>query len=370
MPIGLDLGASTVRMLQFAPASEGLKVQAAGQYTLPDEAHDESPQRYAELIVAVKTLLSEHPFAGRRAVISLPEAAVTYKNLRLPKMPPDELRQAITFEAGERFNLGTHDSASFQHIVAGEVTQGEETRHEVIVIAVKNEVLDAMMNLCSATELDPAAIDVSPSALARCFGRFNRREVDSDSVRVFVDIGYANTKVLILCGNRIRFYKDLATAGRQLDEAVAAHLNISLAEAAKLRRQVNEPADESQSDQKLFGSSCRADIERAVAEATRPVLDDLAKEIGLCQRYHSVTFRGSRSTELTLCGAAAHDTLIADRIADKLELHVTPADPLAGMDLAGCPALTRDDQPLSEWAVAAGLAMRQSPMSIQKRGAA
>ena len=50
---------------------------------------------------------------------------------------------------------------------------------------------------------------------------------------------------------------------------------------------------------------------RSVSEATRPVIDRLARELSLCIRYHSVTFRGQRLYRLVVGGGEACDVLVA-----------------------------------------------------------
>lgn len=369
MPIGLDLGTSCVRMIQFAAAGGGLKVAAAGRYDLPAGLDADSPQRCAELVTAIRKLLESSPFSGRQVVVSLPEAMVSYKNIRLPQMPPDEMARAVEFEAGERFGANAA-SMNLQHLVAGQVTQGDQVRSEVIVMAVAHSALEHLMGVLAECDLDPVAIDVAPTSLARCLALSSRHESDAESVRVLVDVGYCSSKVLILCGNSIRFYKGLDIAGRQINQAVADHLKISLADAAQLRRRrMLGKLDDEGADTKLFGSSRREEVERALTDATRGVLEDLTREIGLCQRYHSVTFRGARSAELTLSGGEAYDSLIASTIAERLELKVNLAEPLAGVDLADHQIMIERRGSLPDWATATGLALRQAPAN-QIRGAA
>ncbi|QNN24598.1 pilus assembly protein PilM [Planctomycetales bacterium ZRK34] len=365
MPIGLDLGTSCVRMIQFAAAGDGLKVSAAGRYDLSTDVEVNSPQRWAELVTAIRKLTASAPFTGRQVVVSLPESMVSYKNVRLPQMPPDEMAKAVEFEAAERFGAEA-SSLMLQHLVAGQVNVGEQVRSEVIAMAVTNPALEQVMGVLAECDLDPVAIDVAPTSLARSLARSHQAE----QVRVLVDVGYSSSKVLILCGNIIRFYKDLDIAGRQINQALADHLKISPSDAAELRRRhmLGKLSDDD-ADSKLFGSSRRQDVEQALTSATRGVLEDLAREIGLCQRYHSVTFRGARSAELTLSGGEAYDPLIASTIAEKLELQVDLADPLAGVNIDGHEVLTERPGTLPDWAAVTGLALRLAP-ATQIRGAA
>ncbi|MBI1367442.1 MAG: hypothetical protein GC162_02185 [Planctomycetes bacterium] len=371
MPIGLDLGASSVKMVQFASGSNGLYIAAAARYDLPPQAMREGPERFAALQTAVGELYASAPFTGRQVVSLLPDAVVQYKNVRMPMMPPDELASAVQFEANDRFN-SANGPAAVQHVIAGEVHQGDETRLEVMLMAAPQATIDAYMNVFTENNLHPMALDVAPTALARCFGQGARRESDADTVRVLVDLGYASSKVLIMRGHQIAFYKGIDLGGRAINDAVAAHLKITPADAATLRRKkMLGLFDAASEDPKLFGSTRREDVDRALNDAVRPVLDDLAKEIGLCQRYHSVTFRGARSGEVHLCGGEAYDTQIASVISERLEVQTTVAEPLARIDLGDCKLMIERRGAMPEWAAAAGLALRGCASEANElRGAA
>jgi len=103
LPIGLDIGSTALRMLQLRGAGDGLAVAAAGRCELPADLKADSPERPAVLIEAIKQLLASAPFEGRRIVLAFPDVDVQYKNIRMPSMPPNELAQAVRWEAAERF---------------------------------------------------------------------------------------------------------------------------------------------------------------------------------------------------------------------------------------------------------------------------
>jgi hypothetical protein len=47
-----------------------------------------------------------------------------------------------------------------------------------------------------------------------------------------------------------------------------------------------------------------------VFDATRSTMEELGREIGLCLRYYSVTFRGQRPNKLRLLGGEAADPML------------------------------------------------------------
>jgi len=367
LPIGVDFGDRSIRMLQLTREGDGLAVLAAAHEALPTDLPLDGPDRLPAIAEVVAKMLESAPFVGRACVARLPEQSVQIKNVRMPKMPADELRQAVAFEATERFSQ-PREPLCIQHLAAGEIHVGEELRQEVILLAAPQSEIDAHTTLLAEAGLRLSAMETTPTALARCYSRFARREADAETVRVFVDVDAIGSRVLILRGNRVAFYKRIEMGGSDLSRAVAEHLRVSDEDATQLRRRQGGHAGGADA---LFGANRRENTERAIFEATRPHIQDLAKEIGLCLRYYAVTFRGARPDALWLCGEEAHDPHLRQMIAEALELDVRVAEPLEGIALPETQRAIDRDSGLACWSTAAGLSLRQRTRVTEvKRGAA
>jgi type IV pilus assembly protein PilM len=160
---------------------------------------------------------------------------------------------------------------------------------------------------------------------------------------MFINVGASNTVVLIAEGQSPMFVKYLDIGGRHLDEAVARHLRMPLAEATALRRHNGDR----RSDQR------DKEITEGVAESIRPVLERLANELAMCVRYHSVTFRGKALARTVLSGGEACDSLCR-WIAEHLDLPCELGEPLRDLE---APRLTGRS---GQWDVATGLALRSA----------
>jgi type IV pilus assembly protein PilM len=368
-PIAVDLGATSIKMLQLQASATNPAVAAGGQFVLPLDLPEGSAERREAVVDGLQRLLAASPYRGRKVVSCLPDRVVQYKNIRMPSMPPGERAQAVRWEAGDRFQLGEHDRV--EHLEAGSVRVGEQTRDELILMAATDAHLREHVEVLTAAGLTPIAIESTPVALARCFGRFVRRDGDQQQVRVILDVGGASSKVLILRGRSVAFFKTIDVGGRHLDQAVADHLELPTDEAAELRQKVVASGSPSeQADTPLFGSSRRENVHRAVFESVRPVINELANEVGLCLRYYSVTFRGSRPGRIELVGGEAPQAQLAEALAEQLQLEVTSAQPLENVDLSGEQITVERRATQGLWATALGLALRPASAGMRKRGAA
>lgn len=351
-PIGVDIGASGARLLQLRDEDGEPVVQAAAYFEFPPAS---SPEERAEMLrVRLREAVSHSSFYGREAVTGLNVSEFQIKNLRLPKMPAEEMETALQFEAQDRFELG-EDGAQFRYMPAGEVRHGNEMKEEVIVLAAKNEAVQAKLALLQSAGLRPAAIDASPCAVARSFVRFLRRSEDASAVNVFLEIGRRGTSVIMMRGTDICFLKVIETGGEEMNAAVAQALNLSPQQAAELRVQIMR---ESAVQRDGAASSIASEIKTRVADAVRPVAEKIGRDVQLCLRYFAVTFRGQRPDGITLVGGEAHEPAVRSAVSQSIDIPCTIGHPLRGVGRSELTAGPQARTLQPAWTVAMGLALR------------
>jgi type IV pilus assembly protein PilM len=351
-PIGLDIGHDSIKMLQVEVVGDSLEVVAAARMAVPEEARRDWQTRVAVSTDLIRQMLHRNAFRGRGVTVSLPREVVHVKNVRLPLIPPAELEQAVLFEAKSLFPFDI-DHAMVRFLPAGEVRQGSEARQEVIILAARNEDVDNFVEQIHRSDVVIESIDVEFLALFRSVERFIRRREDEQEVSVIVDIGARASQVVIGRGRELSFYKQIDIGGRHLHEAVSRKLGITVEEAQVVRQRLIETPDEAATGGK------RDPVRQAVYDATRSIMEDLGREISLCLRYYSVTFRGHRPTKLRLVGGEASDPQLLALLNSNLTIPVEAGRPLHSINTSRIRASDRRGT-MSEWAQALGLGLRHT----------
>lgn len=354
-PIGLDIGASGVKLLQLA-SEQGQPVVVASAHTefprdLPESADiNEITER------AIADCLRRAPFDGREVVTAFGNGEFQLKNIRLPRMPSEELASAVEFEAKERFDL-SRSPAQVRYVPVGEVRHGNEIKEEVIVFAAPDESVSARLAMLESLKLSPVAIDLTPCAVARSFVRFLRRSEDVNAINVFLDLGYRGTNVIITRGAEINFIKQIDVGGRQFVEAVSKALSISSQEATDLRLRIMREGSGRREDDK---TGVPEDIRAALRDSAKPLVDRLSRDVQMCLRYFAVTFRGQRPDSLTLVGGEAYEPMLAPALTEAFNIPCMVGHPMRGIGRLG-EISGRDRRTMQPaWATACGLALRGS----------
>ena len=260
------------------------------------------PAYHAEVTRAIQSAIRRAGFVGKQVVSAMPVDAILYKTLRIPPMPDEDLAQAVAWEATERFQVKEDQAVQFYR--AGEVNQGGEQREEIILLAAqRSDIYDHAMSVKRAG-LMPSVIDATGASLARLFGEQGKSAmVVNITERVAEIVGMRDGSVI--CNKLVR----------------------------------------------LSVMQGKVDVQ------------GVARELGLCLRYLSVTFGVHKPSALYLCGERA-DAALAQAMSDAISMPVQTAE----LALARRQVMCAPEQ-AAHWAVAVGLAERSEKGSAH-RGAA
>jgi len=339
-PIGVDLGASSVKLVQLSADRRQL-VEAVRWDLPPEDASAQGPAPPESFIEALRQARRNRNFRGRDAVVCLGRNELFLQNLRVPKVTGQELDRLVEQEAAGRVPFALTDT-EIRYLEAADIRHGESTLREVILCACHRPELERMLEIIEGADLNPVAVDIESNAIVRSYARQFRRDEDRHVRSMLVHVGYSGTGVVIAEGDQTLFVKYIGVGGRDLDEAVAKHLQMSFVEASALRRHNGDRRADQQDPE----------VAQSIGDATRPIVEKLIHEISLCIRYHSVTFRGKPLMRMVLGGGEANDTL-REVLSRRLDLKCEIFDPLR--NLGNLPRTLRQGQ----WDIATGLALRE-----------
>jgi type IV pilus assembly protein PilM len=362
-PIGLDIGDDAVRLLQVETSGRSLSVVAAAKQPL-DTGFSSATERFRVACHHALRMIRQGGFKGRSVVAALPFDIVQVKNLRLPQMPAAELDAAVRFEASNVLPF-VAEEATIDYLAAGEVRQGSDVRQEVIVVGAARQDVDMLVEQMHAARLAVQGLDFGPVALYRTVERFIRRKEDEQDVQVLLEVGTKRTQVIVGRGREMCFYKAIDIGGDQFTECLVRKLGITAEEARGLRHRAAGLVNETSASSDGSGSGAhgepapRDSVAKAVADATRSAMEELAREVALCLRYCAVTFRGQRPGKVRLIGTEAADIHLRAVTQAVLGVPVEIGRPLFNANADSMSAVERRG-PMSDWATALGLALRDA----------
>jgi len=342
--IGLDIGSSSVKAVELAPAGAGYRVSAIGIESVPpDSIVDGAIIDGGAVADAVRRLFTNKRFKAKNVVASLSGNSVIVKKITLPTMTEAELSDSIYWEAEQYIPFEIQDVNLDYEILDSGVGPQSEGRMEVLLVAAKKDKIANYTSVITQAGKSPAIVDVDVFALQNAFEA--NYGFESGTVVAILNAGASVININILAGSQSLFTRDVSIGGNALTEAVQRELNLSYAAAENLKK--GQEAD-------------GATFEDARA-VLRAMTDTVLLEIEKTFDFFKATAANERIDRIMLSGGASRVDGFAEALRERFGADVAWFDPFRQV---ACDArklgFDSVDDLAPVWAVALGLALRKA----------
>lgn len=225
--VGLDVGATLIKVAEVRPSKEGVQVNAVGVAPTPEGVLDESgyiqdPQTLSQ---AIRQLLTQAGISTKQVVTSVPgQSALVVRVIEMPKMSPAELDKSMAWEVERHIPFAAQgDVVTDYAVVERADADPNDPNMEVLLAAAQQDIVDAVVKTLFAAQLDPVAIDVQVLATARTVIGL-QPEKYRDKTVVLLNIGATATDMGVFSGGVLRLPRTIPIAGNQFTQAIVDSL--------------------------------------------------------------------------------------------------------------------------------------------------
>lgn len=350
-PIAIDFGADTVKLLQIVAEGNGQLI-AAGNAVIPHDARTNTQERLAFIEEAVKGLLRNLPFRGRRAICAIPGFQTLIHNFMIARTDPEDIDALIDLQLRER--LGVDPARMIlKNFHAVDHHRRGAARSDVICLAAKREQVMQYLGLAGRCRLEVVGMHIEPLCVTRCFEELLD---ETTGAVLFVDLGAATTRVVVAQKQKLLLVKTIHAGGDHWIQLHARKHKTAFDEARRMRIAGVNRAE-------AGGGVATAVSEEPDADKHDEVMRTLVDELRLVLRHHRGRHPMLPLDRIVLLGGEAHRDHLRGRLAHALGLPCELGDAFAGMDrdLPGDAAVGVDtNDPAPNWAVAMGLCLSEA----------
>lgn len=338
--VGLDIGASSIKLVKLDHQKDGYAVSAIGIRELPPEAivSDEIRDREA-VIFNIQSLIDQTDPKIRDVVVSISGHSVITDKFTIDKKTGPEAEQAILFETEQRAPFDVDDVSLDYHIIK---TDEDINKMDVLLVAARKEYLRMYLELIEDCGLRPHVVDDDAFAVHNAY--VGNYELDPTRVTALVNIGFDVTNITYLSEGLFVATRDVSAGTREIFDAVQKEFRLNQELAAKAMK--GEMADSI--DQDMFKAT--------IISAS----DELISGIELAFSYFRSQTKIDQIDWLVLSGGGALVPYLPEFLQSKINIPLELANPLRNVDYD--PELFQYIQPekiAPLLTVAVGLAMRK-----------
>lgn len=366
--VGLDIGGSSVKVVKMAKAGDGYQLSQYGVMpvglTFNEEGSAVDSDR-TEVVNAIRRLFAEKKIATRHVVSAVSGESVIVRIIRMPHIEggkASDLEFAVKNEARDFIPFEMEDVVFDYQRLDDVVIDGQKSM-EVLVVAVKKELIEDHIRLLNEAGLEPVVIDVGSFALVNTL--IAAQAVAANEAVALVNIGADVTSIAVMRNAMTRFTRDFSTAGRNITNALIAELGVAWAQAEELKmrhgilldaqpaddlsfgdglapmgqsslelvRDLSDAISEIASDPVGGGAEPEADMAASrVSDICKQVISDIASEVKRSLLYYENQLDGESVSRVILSGGTARMNNIAPYFEQLLDI---PTETLKVLDRFG-----------------------------------
>jgi type IV pilus assembly protein PilM len=230
--IGLDIGTSTVKIVELEENKGKYKLKNIGIAKIPRETINNGVIINADpLVQAIKSLLSSLKITNRNAAVSVSGNNVIIKKINLPLMSEEDLEPIISHEA-EQFIPFDLDEVNIDFQILG-VNEDNAEQMDVMLVAAKKVNIQDYLDALNTAGIKTKVIDIDVFAMENMFGINYTHE--ENEICALIDIGATITNINIIKNNSSIFNRDAPMGGNLITEEIQKELFVSYEEAEMLK---------------------------------------------------------------------------------------------------------------------------------------
>ncbi|MCB0343555.1 MAG: type IV pilus assembly protein PilM [Bdellovibrionales bacterium] len=227
--VSIDIGSANIKLMEIEYSGDSVNLKNAAVAPSPAGAIKNNViVRPDEVANAIRALVEANGISAKHVVTALPGPAVFSKKINLNRMSEKELRQNIQFEAG---NYIPHKLNAVH--LDYQVLSSTDTSMEILLVAVKNEIIESFIQTIELAGLVLEIADVDSFALENMF-ELDYPE-DEELTVALVNVGSRYSSINILSRGVSLFTGDVSVGGRLYTDALCETLDLKPPDAEKAK---------------------------------------------------------------------------------------------------------------------------------------
>ena len=321
--LSLNLGTQTVSVADFKTGQNGglvLTNYKTGEL-LADPALPDAT-RLAQTKLTLGELVAGMGLKGQKVNYAISSQAIFTRFVKLPSVGEEQVDQIVTFEAQQNVPYPIHEVVWDYQLV----DSGDPSQVEVVIVAIKADLLDEINDAVEASSLKSSTVDVAPMALYNAY-RYNYS--DLEGCTLIIDIGARTTNLIFIEPNKVFSRSIVNQGGNTITQAIAKDFGEPFIAAEERKRR--------DAFVSLGGSYADPDDPEVarVSKIVRNSMTRLHAEIARSISFYRAQQHGTPPARVLLCGGTSGLPYMREFFHEKLQLPVEFFNPLRNVAVEG-----------------------------------
>ncbi len=339
--VGVDIGTSSVKVVQLKETRKGPRLVKLGYTALPRQTIVDGHVLNSQAVVdALGKTFQDAKIKEREVALSISGQAVIIRKITVPIMTSAELDEQIQWEAEQHIPFDIKDVHVDYEVLRRRPEAGQM---DLLLVAAKREEVNDYATIARDAKLFPKVVDIDAFTVQNLF-EFNRG-LAPDQTFAIINVGASLASINIISKGASAFTRDIANGGNYITEQIQKQLGAAFEQAEDLKCQAAF-APQQASPQ--------------VTQIIETVSDSIAGEIQRSLDFFHATSGEPEMHRIFLTGGSSNLPSLLNAIGRRARVGVELIPPLEKIAVEG-----KDVNPqvlqarAAQLCVALGLAMRK-----------
>ncbi len=306
--IGIDIGSSSVKLIQLKDTKGSLELLNVGIAPLPPEAIvDNTLMDSAAIAEVIKKLIASFGIKIKDVACSISGNSVIIRKIVLPAMPQEELEDQISWEAEQYIPFDINDVNMDFQILSPD--GNDPSKMNVLLVASKKDIINDYVAVFSEAGMHLSVVDVDSFAVQNAF-EINH-DYSTEDIIALVNIGASVMNINVIKDGVTLFTRDVQMGGNLYTEEIQKQLGLSGADAETRKLLAHELND------------------TALQNVILKVNETITNEIRRSLDFYNSTANEDRISAIFVSGGCSKVFKLVEKIVEKNDLPVNTINPFA-----------------------------------------
>src|SRR5215831_8092330 len=284
--VGVDIGASSIKVVQLKESRKRLSIHKWGFVPLPPQTIiDGHVMNSGVVIEALNRIFAEQKITSRDIAVGVYGQSVIVRKITVPMMTPEELEEQINWEAEQHIPFDIKVMSIDYEVLRKRPEAGQM---DLLLVAAKKDEINDYAAILREAKLRPVIVDINAFTIQNIFEQ--QMGLPQDGTIALLNVGAAVSSLNIVSRGISAFTREITNAGNAITEEIRKQCNCSYEQAEAYK----------------CGGGPTQIVPQEVHQIIMQASTGLAGEIQRSLDFYLATSGESEISRIHICGGSAY----------------------------------------------------------------
>jgi type IV pilus assembly protein PilM len=309
--VGVDIGASSIKVVQLKEARKKLQIVRWGFAHLPPQTIIDGHVMNAGAVTeALARIFTDNKIQQKDVAIGVYGQSVIVRKITVPMMTPAELDEQIHWEAEQHIPFDIKLMSIDYEVLRRRPEAGQM---DLLLVAAKKDEINDYASILREAKLKPAVVDINAFTIQNIFE--HQYGLPPDGTIALLNVGAAVSSLNIVSKGVSAFTREITNAGNTITEEVRKTLNCSYEQAEAYK----------------MGGGPTQIVPQEVTQIVNQACQGLAGEIQRSLDFYLATSGEQEISRIYVSGGSAYLAPLTQAIERRARVPVQLFDPMVNL---------------------------------------